>query len=147
MLELDGMHTALEQAQKAAQNGEVPIGASLKLDGVTRFVAANTCQAENHPLQHAELKLLQQAAQKLSQAEFRRATLYVTLEPCPMCLGAMLHCHLGHLVFGAYNLKWGVCGTVVDLSTDFPSQPLEIYGGICEAACTQLLNDFFAQLR
>lgn len=142
-----GMEEALAVARLAAAQGEVPIGALLQLDGQTLAVAANTCLAADHPLQHAEMKVLQQMADQLDQEDFRRATLFVTLEPCPMCLGAMLHLHLGRLVFAAYNLKWGACGTVADLTQFFPAERLEIYGGICEAEASDLLATFFARLR
>ncbi|MGV3524508.1 MAG: nucleoside deaminase [Candidatus Sericytochromatia bacterium] len=142
-----GMLRALELAQEAAAAGEVPIAAVLMLDGQIKAEAANTCLASAHPLQHAEMRVLQAALSELSQPDMRRACLYVTLEPCPMCMGAILHSHLGHLSFGAYNLKWGCCGTVADFRNWFPAEQLEILGGICEVDCTQLLTDFFQGLR
>lgn len=142
-----GMTQALQMARMAGNAGQVPIGAVLELEGQYLYPSANQSGHSDQPLEHAELRLLQQASQVLSQADFRRSTLYVTLEPCPMCLGAMLHCHLGQLVFGAYNLKWGACGTVQDLTDCFPAESLRCYGGIFESACSQLLQDFFASLR
>lgn len=142
-----GMEQALHWAQQAGQAGEVPIGAVLVLDGVVRFGAANTCVGHNNPLAHAECNLLHLALPQLSQQEMRQASLFVTLEPCPMCMGAILHAHVGSLVFGAYNLKWGACGTVTDLSGLFPNQPLQVYGGILESECGALLASFFESLR
>ena len=141
-----GMAVALEAARTAAA-GEVPIGAALFAEDRLIAAAANTCTADDNPLQHAEMRVLHQAIPHLPQTAFRRATLYVTLEPCPMCMGAILQCHLGRLVFGAYNLKWGCCGTVSDFSTLFPAQSLEIWGGIREAECASLLADFFDKIR
>lgn len=140
------MRLALETAAAAGQAGEVPIGAVLQLDELC-FRAANSCHRSDHPLEHAEFKALYQAHQYLKQDDFRRATLYVTLEPCPMCMGAILHSHLGRLVFGSYNLKWGACGTVSDLCGLFPAQSLEVYGGILERECGALLRRFFTGIR
>jgi tRNA(adenine34) deaminase len=142
-----GMQQALQAARQAASQGQVPIGAVLELDGVYCYSNANQSGHSDQPLAHAELLVLQAASQTLSQADFRRSILYVTLEPCPMCLGAMLHCHLGTLIFGAYNLKWGACGTVQDLTRAFPAEALQCWGGIAELACAGLLQDFFGQLR
>ena len=142
-----GMDAALAAARRAAAAGEVPIGAALFLDDQLIAAVANTCNTEANPLRHAELRLLEQAHARLSQPEFRRASLFVTLEPCPMCMGAILHSHLGRLVFGAYNLKWGSCGTVSDFTTLFPTEALDVVGGIREADCAALLADFFASLR
>lgn len=141
------MQQALHVARQAATEGQVPIGAVLELDGVYRYSYANQSGHSDQPLAHAELLLLQVASHSLSQSDFRRSILYVTLEPCPMCLGAMLHCHLGTLVFGAYNLKWGACGTVQDLSEAFPAESLQCWGGVEELACAALLQGFFGRLR
>ena len=142
-----GMLAALQEAERAKAAGEVPIGAVLEYGGEILFRAANTCHANAHPLEHAECQLLRSACQQHPQQAFRASTLYVTLEPCPMCMGAILHAHVGRLVFGAYNLKWGSCGTVVDLSQCYPSETLEIYGGILETESSDLLTSFFGSLR
>lgn len=142
-----GMQSALAEARMAAEQKEVPIGAVLFLKGQIVSAGHNSSLSEGLPLQHAEFKVLSQAAKKLSQAEFRQAKLFVTLEPCPMCMGALLHLHLGTLIFGAYNLKWGACGTVLNLQGPFPSEALQIYGGICEQESAALLEHFFSGLR
>lgn len=141
------MAVALAHAQAAAARAEVPIGAALFKGAELIAAASNTCLAEDNPLQHAEMRVLQQAWQVLEQQDFRSCTLFVTLEPCPMCMGAILHSHLAQLVFGAYNLKWGACGTVSDFSSLFPGQAIEVLGGIGETECTQLLATFFKSLR
>jgi len=142
-----GMQEALEEAQASSARNEVPIGAALFFKEKLIAKMGNTCFAEDNPFKHAEILVLNQALSLLSQADFRQATLFVTLEPCPMCMGAILHSHLGCLVFGAYNLKWGSCGTVLSLQEAFPSESLKIYGGICEQECTLLLEAFFSKLR
>lgn len=143
----EGMQYALLEARYSAEQNEVPIGAALLYQGQLIASAGNSCFKEEHPLKHAEFKVLNLAAQKLSQQEFRQAKLFVTLEPCPMCMGAIMHMHLGHLIFGAYNLKWGACGTVINLLEAFPSEPIMVYGGICEVECSTLLESFFSKLR
>ena len=145
---LEGMAVAIEAGRAAAERGEVPIGAALFRGSERLIVAGNTCHADQDPLQHAEMSVLRQAAQAgIGQTAFRQAPLYVTLEPCPMCMGAILHSHLGQLVFGAYNLKWGSCGTVSDFSSLFPTEALTIWGGIRESECADLLASFFNRLR
>lgn len=141
------MQVALQEAELAQQADEVPIGAALFFQGQLVSRDHNHCQHLNHPLQHAEFRVLQTACQHLSQAEMRQSILFVTLEPCPMCMGAILHSHLGQLVYGAYNLKWGACGTVSSFVELFPAEKLQIWGGICESLCSELLADFFSQLR
>lgn len=142
-----GMGLALAQATAAAAAGEVPIGAAICVEDRLVAAAANACNAEANPLLHAEMRALHQAMPLLSQPAFRQATLFVTLEPCPMCMGAILHSHLGRLVFGAANLKWGCCGTVSDFRPLFPAQELEVWGGIREAECSALLESFFGRIR
>ena len=143
----DGMGAALTAAREAGSRGEVPIGAALFKGDELILAASNTCNADNNPLQHAEMRVLQQAMPRLEQADWRQSTLYVTLEPCPMCMGALMHSHLGSLVFGAYNLKWGCCGTVTDFRGFFPAESLTISSGIRETECADLLAGFFASLR
>lgn len=137
------MAQALQWARKAAADGEVPVGAALQLPDGEILAAANTCHATDQPLLHAEFQVLQQACARFPRALLRQSTLYVTLEPCPMCMGALLHSHVGTLVFGSYNLKWGSAGTVLDFCHYFPTDALQVYGGICERECAELLASFF----
>lgn len=142
-----GMAYALEAAREAAQQGEVPVGAALVLPDGAILQAANTCHSEDQPLLHAEFKVLQQACERFDREQLRKSTLFVTLEPCPMCMGAILHSHLGTLVFGSYNLKWGAAGTVIDFRSYFPAEALKVYGGICEVESSHLLASFFKDRR
>ena len=141
------MQTVLQQAELARQASEVPIGAALFFQGQLISRNHNHCHQLSHPLQHAEFLVLQEACQQLSQSELRQSILFVTLEPCPMCMGAILHSHLGQLAFGAYNLKWGACGTVSSFVDLFPAESIEIWGGIQESQCISQLNSFFQTLR
>lgn len=141
------MAYALASAREAARQGEVPVGAALLLPNGDLLQEANTCHRNDQPLLHAEFKVLQQACETFSREELRQSTLFVTLEPCPMCMGAVLHSHLGTLVFGSYNLKWGAAGTVLDFRSYFPAENLTVYGGICETESAELLASFFKDRR
>lgn len=142
-----GMERALQEARRAAAQGEIPVGAALFLDGMCRFWGHNQTAHSERPLHHAEWLVLEKATAVLSQEQMRQATLFVTLEPCPMCMGAILQSHLGCLVYAADNLKWGACGTVADLTQLFPAQSLQIVAGVCEQEAQALLQSFFQRLR
>ncbi len=138
------MQEALIEAKKAASLGEVPVGAVLVKDKEIIFRAHNQTEALENPLAHAELLVLKQA---LSLPAYRRLTgcsLYVTLEPCPMCAGAILLARPDRVYFGAYDLAAGACGGKTDL---LATSPIEVYGGIMEQECSELLTGFFKKLR
>ncbi|BDT74936.1 tRNA adenosine(34) deaminase TadA [Polynucleobacter sp. KF022] len=138
------MRMAIEQAQLAAQSGEVPVGAVLVKDGQVISKAFNKPIANHDPSAHAEMLALREAA--LSEGSYRipGSTLYVTLEPCAMCSGAMLHARIDRVVFGAPDPKTGAAGSVLDL---FASKQINhqtsVEGGIMSEECGQLLRDFF----
>ena len=138
------MRMAIEQAQLAAQAGEVPVGAVLVRDGQVIAKAFNKPIANHDPSAHAEMLALREAA--LAQENYRipGSTLYVTLEPCAMCSGAMLHARIDRVVFGAPDPKTGAAGSVLDL---FASKQINhqtsVEGGIMSEECGQLLRDFF----
>jgi tRNA(adenine34) deaminase len=138
------MRMAIEQAQLAAQAGEVPVGAVLVRDGQVISKAFNKPIANHDPSAHAEMLALREAA--LAQENYRipGSTLYVTLEPCAMCSGAMLHARVGRVVYGASDPKTGAAGSVLDL---FASKQINhqtsVEGGVMDEECGQLLRDFF----
>ncbi|QWD66782.1 tRNA adenosine(34) deaminase TadA [Polynucleobacter sp. MWH-Aus1W21] len=138
------MRMAIEQAQLAAQSGEVPVGAILVKDGQVISKAFNKPIANHDPSAHAEMLALREAA--LAQENYRipDSTLYVTLEPCAMCSGAMLHARIGRVVYGAPDPKTGAAGSVLDI---FASKQINhqtsVEGGIMSEECGQLLRDFF----
>ena len=142
------MTVAIQEALKAEAEGEVPIGAVLVKDG---FLIA---QAHNQPIStsdataHAEIQLLRVAGKKLKNYRQINSTIYVSLEPCAMCLGAMVHARIYRIVFGAYDLKTGVCGSCSDLTNaDFFNHKIYIKGGVLENKCSKLLQDFFKNRR
>ena len=138
------MRMAIEQAQLAAQSGEVPVGAVLVRDGQVISKAFNKPIANHDPSAHAEMLALREAA--LAEENYRMpgTTLYVTLEPCAMCSGAMLHARLSRVVYGAPDPKTGAAGSVIDLfSSKQINHQTSVEGGIMSEECGQLLRDFF----
>jgi len=138
------MSLALEQARKAEEHGEVPVGAVLVKDGLLVAKAYNQPILKNDPTAHAEMQLLRTAGNKLKNYRLTDATLYVTLEPCAMCFGAIIHARLNRIVYGAYDAKTGVCGSRTDFKnlSCFKHQ-LSITGGILEKECGSILQNFF----
>jgi tRNA(adenine34) deaminase len=142
------MQQALEQAQLAALAGEVPVGAVIVRDGEVIARAFNKPITNHDPSAHAEMLVLRQAA--LSEENYRLpgTTLYVTLEPCTMCAGAMLHARVDRIVFGASDPKTGAAGSVLDVfSAKQINHQTTIEGGMMGEACGQLLRDFFKERR
>ena len=142
------MAHALTLAAEAAARGEVPVGAVVVCDGAIVGRGGNAPITGNDPTAHAEIAALREAARALGNYRLPGCELYVTLEPCAMCAGAIMHARLARLVFGARDPKTGACGSVVDL---FAEQRLNhhtgVSGGVAAAACAQLLTQFFAARR
>jgi tRNA(adenine34) deaminase len=142
------MQLALEQAQQAWELGEVPVGAVVVKDGEVIAVGCNQPIGKHDPTAHAEIVALRAAAEKLGNYRLPGCELYVTLEPCVMCSGAMMHARLAKVVFGATDPKTGACGSVVNL---FEQEQLnhhtEIVGGVLADECGAMLKNFFAARR
>jgi len=145
-IELDRqfMQQALEQAQLAALAGEVPVGAVLVRDGLVISRAFNKPISDHDPSAHAEILALRQAAMADENYRLPGATLYVTLEPCTMCAGAILHARLDRIVYGATDPKTGAAGSVLDVfSSKQINHQTSVEGGVMGEECGQLLRDFF----
>ena len=143
------MDEAIEQARLAWDHGEVPVGAVLAAaDGQILARAFNSPISLEDPTAHAEILVLRQAAKALRNYRLPGTILFVTLEPCAMCVGAMLHARVQRLVYGAADPKSGAAGSVADL-TRVPAfnHSIEVAGGIRAAECAGLLRDFFRQRR
>ncbi len=141
------MDAALELAKEAAREGEVPVGCVIVRDGQIVGRGRNRRETGKTALGHAEIEAISQACQTLGGWRLWECTLYVTLEPCPMCAGAIINARIPRVVFGAEDSKCGACGSVCDLfSMDFNHHP-QVEKGIREKECAQLLTDFFQQLR
>lgn len=138
------MRMAIEQAQLAAQSGEVPVGAVLVKDGKVISKAFNRPISNHDPSAHAEMLALREAALAEENYRIPGSTLYVTLEPCAMCSGAILHARIDRVVYGASDPKTGAAGSVLDI---FASKQINhqtsVEGGIMSEECGQLLRDFF----
>jgi tRNA(adenine34) deaminase len=142
------MALAIEQAKKAEGLVEVPVGAVLVQDDKLITQAHNQPISTNDPTAHAEIELLRSAGKKLNNYRLPNTTLYVTLEPCTMCLGAIIHARIARVVFGAYDEKTGVCGSCIDLSTsEWFNHSIEIKGGVLADECKNLLQQFFKKRR
>ena len=149
-IELDRqvMQQALEQAQLAALAGEVPVGAVLVRDGQVISRAFNKPITDHDPSAHAEMLALRQAALVAENYRLPGATLYVTLEPCTMCAGALLHARLDRIVYGASDPKTGAAGSVLDVfSSEQINHQTSVEGGVMGEECGQLLRDFFKERR
>ncbi len=144
----DFMQIALQQAQLAAELGEVPVGAVIVKDQQIIAVAHNQPIALHDPSAHAEIQAMRLAAKILGNYRLTDCTLYVTLEPCAMCAGAIQHARLAHLVYGASDPKTGACGSVVDLMADKKlNHHTQVLAGVMASECGALLSDFFNQRR
>jgi tRNA(adenine34) deaminase len=142
------MREALRLATLAAAQGEVPVGAVVVKDGEIVGRGYNSPIVSNDPSAHAELRALRDAAKKLANYRLGGCTLYVTLEPCAMCAGAIMHARIARLVYGAADPKTGACGSVVDLfADDRLNHHAEVTGGVLAAEAGKQLSDFFAARR
>jgi len=142
------MLAALEQARKAQAAGEVPVGAVVVKDGEIVGLGFNAPIGRHDPTGHAEILALRAAATKLGNYRLPDCELYVTLEPCAMCVGAMLHARIARLVYGAADPKTGACGSVLDLfSEPRLNHHATVTKGVMAQECGALLREFFAAKR
>ena len=142
------MSFALEQAGKAEKEGEVPVGAILVKDDLIIARAHNKPISSNDPTAHAEIQLLRAAGEELKNYRLPGTTLYVTLEPCAMCLGAIMHARIERVVFGAHDPKTGVCGSSENfMEASCFNHKIDMASGVLENESKQLLKNFFNSRR
>ncbi len=142
------MALAIEQALLAAEEGEVPVGAVVVVEDRVIAAAHNRPIALSDPTAHAEMLAIRQAAKELSTYRLSGATIYVTLEPCVMCVGAMVLARVARLKFGARDPKAGAVGSVYDLGRDGRlNHRIEVIGGLMEPECAAILREFFRARR
>ena len=141
------MKRALELAREAAAAGEVPVGAVIVKNGKIIAEGKNEREAKQNALSHAEIEAINKACTALSSWRLDDCEMYVTLEPCPMCAGAIINSRIKTLIFGAYDKAAGSIDSVVNLCDDPYSHKVEVYGGICEDECQEVLKEFFKNLR
>ncbi len=148
MNDIGYMHVALELAQQAQQLGEVPVGAVVVRDGEIIGRGFNAPISQHDPSAHAEIRALRDAAQTLGNYRLVGCELFVTLEPCLMCAGAIMHARIARLVFGANDLKTGACGSVMDAFAESRlNHHTQVQGGILAELCSATLSNFFATRR
>jgi tRNA(adenine34) deaminase len=146
---IEFMKIALNEAQKAGQKDEVPIGAVLVNENNELLSAAhNQIISRQDPSAHAEILVLREAAHKIGNYRLLNTTLYVTVEPCPMCMGAIIHARVAQIIFGTRDPKWGAAGSLYNFAEDqrFNHRPI-IIEGICADECKKIMQDFFSSKR
>ncbi|MFT4058621.1 MAG: tRNA adenosine(34) deaminase TadA [Legionella sp.] len=143
------MQKAYEQALFAQSEGEVPVGAVLvSKDNQLLASARNAIEKNQDPSEHAEVRVIRQAAQSLKNHRLLDTTLYATLEPCPMCAGLIVHARIQRLVFATRDFKTGAAGSVYNLLQGYPlNHKIQIDEGMMQAECAHLLSDFFKERR
>ena len=146
-LDVQFMNVALELAREAAAEGEVPVGAVVVRDGEIIGRGRNRREGYGNALAHAELEAINEACRHLGGWQLVGCTLYVTLEPCPMCAGAIINSRIERVVQGTLNPKAGSCGSIINLFELRYNHHPEVRTGVCEEACSQLLKDFFRSIR
>ena len=146
---IEFMQLALIEAKKAGQKAEIPIGAVLVAkSGDVLSRSHNQAISLVDPTAHAEILVLRQAAQKVSNYRLLHTTLYVTVEPCIMCMGAIVHARVAKVVIGTYDLKWGGAGSLYNFATDTRlNHHPEVIQGVCQDECRTLIQDFFRKKR
>jgi len=142
------MKVAIIEAKFAQSVGEIPVGAVLIKDGALIAKSYNQSILTNDPSAHAEVQVLRKAGKKLKNYRLLGTTLYVTLEPCAMCLGAIMHARISKVIYGANDPKSGVCGSCGDLiRANFFNHKIKVTGGILKDECKLLLKKFFSSRR
>jgi len=143
------MGLALEEARKAGDAGEVPVGAVLvSADGEVLAAGQNETIRRCDPGAHAEMLIIREAGKRIRNYRLLKTTLYVSIEPCIMCMGAMIHARIGRLVFGAADPKWGAAGSLYNFAADTRlNHRIQVCGGVMEAAARALMQDFFKNKR
>lgn len=142
------MAMAIEMANKAEECGEVPVGAILVKDGELVAKGYNYCINAHDPSAHAEMQCIRSAGQRIKNYRLNDTTLYVTLEPCAMCCGAIIHARIKRVVYGATDLKTGAMGSVMDLTQSLvTNHHIEVTKNILNEDCAKVLSDFFKRRR
>lgn len=146
--DVEYMHHAIGLARQAWEAGEVPVGAVVVKEGEIIGRGFNTPISRHDPTAHAEIMALRDAAENLGNYRLPGCALYVTLEPCAMCMGAIFHARIARVVYGASDPKTGACGSVIDLSSEARlNHHAKVLGGVLADECGGILSSFFAQRR
>lgn len=143
----DYMEFAITEATVALSNGEVPVGSVIVKDNRIIAYGHNTRETDNLATSHAEINAINNACKALKSWRLDGCSIYVTLEPCPMCMGAILSSRIDTIIFGSYDFKYGCCGSSANLSNLYTKSIPEIIGGIRELECNKLIENFFKNKR
>ena len=141
------MRAALKEAKKAYLLGEVPVGAVIVYDNKIIARGHNTRETKQSVLGHAEINAIQKASKKIGSWRLEDCDIYVTLEPCPMCSGAIIQSRIKNLYYGATDPKTGACGSVLNLFENPFNHKVNVIGGVLEDECSRIIKDFFKELR
>jgi tRNA(adenine34) deaminase len=142
------MKVALKLAEEAAKDGETPVGAVIiDQNGQVLGMGRNRREKENSATAHAEIEAIEKAGKRIKDWRLSRCTIYVTLEPCPMCTGAIIMSRIGSLYYGAKDELTGSCGSVINLFMEPYGTKTKVTGGVLEKQCSDLLKTFFKNLR
>lgn len=142
------MLEALKEAQAGAEEGEVPVGAVIVKDGAVIAKTHNLIESRGHSSAHAEMLVIEAAEDKIGAKWLTGCTMYVTLEPCSMCAGAMILARIDRLVYGAEDPKTGACGSLFNIAgSDSLNHRIEVTGGVLENECSEILKEFFKARR
>ena len=147
MKENEYMKLALKEASVAAKEGEVPVGAIIVRDGEIIASARNNREATGDATGHAELVAIREACTKLGGWHLDQCELYVTLEPCPMCMGAIINSRLKKITFGAKDAKAGACGSILNMNSYPLNHKPEVCEGVMKEECSEILSEFFKRKR
>lgn len=145
-MDIKFMRAALSEAEKAFKIDETPVGAVIVKDGRIIARGYNRRETKKNALMHAEITAIDKACRKLGGWRLSDCDIYVTLEPCPMCMGAIIQSRIKNVYFGAYDKKAGALGSVCDLSKLLPHK-VDFTGGILESECSEIISLFFKNLR
>ncbi len=140
------MEDALKEAEHASDCGEIPVGALIVKDGKIIAKASNMVEGKQNPLMHAEMICIDEALKVLNGKWLKNCEMYVTLEPCPMCMGAIMNARIKRLYIGAPDMQYGACGSKYNLSETL-NHKCEVYFGILEEKSKKMINDFFKKMR
>lgn len=141
------MRAAITEANKAKAKDEVPIGAVLVNDGKIVARAHNLRNTSHDGTAHAEVLVIKKAGKKLGRWNLSECDIYVTLEPCAMCAGAMVNSRIRKVYFGAFDRRYGCCGSIMNITDSELNHKVEVEGGVLEAECSEILSSFFKKLR
>ncbi|MBD5100891.1 MAG: nucleoside deaminase [Clostridiales bacterium] len=143
------MRLALREAEKARAEDEVPVGAVIVKDGKVIAKAYNRKEKKNCSNYHAEIVAIEKACKKIGDWRLNECDIFVTLEPCAMCSGALINARIGNIYFGAYDAKAGCCSTLYNLPTDvrFNHRPKVVEGGVLQEECANILSEYFKTKR